>query len=1155
MDDELDDIRRTRPVGIDVGSWLPEPSDLSLPGVAASLFDAIVAVLITITRTAPQKESARLRGELERLVLWGGSFSLSDGQLDELLSRSSELRHAILSALCELGNVVKDDLLPAFVGAHKNEDVSSLHMIDDLRLLLEKAASILDASDEKADPETLSENGSLRSLRSDVDEIFEDIALYIDCLMDLSPALDSPVLDPELDRPVQETVESFNVSSSQSMVFCRHVRDRFPKMAKFLVERFGEANATRVDRLKAIRDKAADPGGLLTHGLRTQLGGIGKQWHSGSGPKMTASSAYSTHNTESVFDEPYSGSNPKDKMFGDDSSVTTFATGSTSFSTLQKHRPRVPPLPNDAAERRPFKCSICHHVLARVHTRAAWKKHVFEDLQPYVCTIQECTKPKLRFQSSLEWANHETAHRNTRANASCPFCVCDKDLSRPADYFKHTAEHMREISLAVLPPNLEADEDDSDEFDEFFSAPEEISKSQWTVPLERNTGFVGRGSILDNLLDEMETSLEFRRCRVVTLLGLGGIGKTQTALEAVHRIQERVSGCSAFWISARDKKAMERCYREIGQRLLGTDIDEDGVDIQNLVNSALSEKSGKWIMVIDGADHVDLFTPTDGSTGIPPGLTLPNQGSGVVLVTTRSRSVAEHIGSITIELAAMERADNLEWLESQLSKLQLGDVASTDKMLDLLEDHSLTVKQALDYMARTGATTTEYVHRLESDMNTVLEKPEVTIEHLKEQKPEAFEYLKLLTLTGNSPIPGTLLPPGMKARDLQSDRAYNNPEQEAIAALETLGLASQKADGSVHVHGLVRRAIHSSLDSNGELEKHVTDLAQRLVEVYPTPEYENRASWVEYLPHVEALLHFQEACTDKKATSKLLFRAGVSLYILGAHSLAEVYLTQSFDLKLSLDDHDHDHDHDTVYIGNYLHSVRLQLGSSTAAEIENKIQQHAHPLDQPLNFQTSMNLALKLDHEGKHADAEDLLRTALYENETFLNDHPVERFSCMNNLASVLKSQEKYDEASLFHKRALAGFKAVLGPDHPDSLMSMNNLAVLYTCQGQYGFAETTSREVYGRLGKVLGDEHPNTLIAMKNLADILWERDQVPRAEELYMKALPGLEKILGADHSWTRSCSDGLAACRAQPISVKRVDDQVPIIKAPKLAGDRWD
>lgn len=1139
MDDELSDIRKNRPVGIDVGTWLPEPCQVSLSGVAGSLFEAIVAVLITITRAAPQKEAARLRSELERLVLWGGSFSLSDGRLDELLSRSSELRHAILSALCELGKVVKDDLQPALVGEQKDCSASPSHTTEDLQLLLEKAASVLDVSDE-----TLSDDGSLRS---DVDEIFEDLALYIDCLMDLSPALDSPILDPELDRPLHRHIETFNVSSSQAQVFCRHVRDRFPKMAKFLVERLGEANAVRADRLKAIRDRATEPRAVSTHALRNLLDGTSKQAHSDNGPKMTASSAYSTHLTESVFDEPHSTA--KDKAFGDDCSITTFATNSTSVSTLQKHRPRVPPLPNEAAEGKPFKCLICHYHLARINTRAAWKKHVFDDLQPYVCTIQECTKPRTRFQSSLEWANHEATHINNRANTKCPICVGDKDLSEPAGYFKHIAEHMREIALAVLPPNLEADEDDSDGVDEFFSAPEEMSKSHWMVPFERNAGFVGRNSILDRVMDKMKISFESRSCQVVSLFGPVGIGKTQAALEAVYRMQEQVSGCSVFWVSARDGKAIEHAYREIGQRLQVANIDEDGVDTQRLVNAALSEKSGQWIMVIDGAGDID--TPKD--TDVPFDLPLPTQGNGIILITTRNRSVADHLGDVVIEVGGMDRADTLKLLESGLSSLQLDDVAATDKMQDLLQGNPFSVQRALSYMTINGVTPTEYVPLFKSakvDMSEV--RVEITIELLEEQNPETFKYLKLLALMGDSQIPDTLLPLDMKVA-----------KEEAIEALEKAGLVSTKPDKAVHVHRLVRPVIKPSLDSDGELGDLVTKLILRLVEVYPSPEYDNRAAWILYLSHAESVLHFEEKCTDKHATAELLFKVGVSLYILGDYPNAEKYITQSFDLKL----HSDSRDPDILTTGNYLGNLRLQLGWVTAAEeLENTLKSllvsclEQNPPESPdsIHLQSCNNLALKLDHEGKYADAETLHRSSLETYQRLYCDQNIDKFRCMNNLASVLKSQEKYDEALSFYQKALAGFKALLGPDHPDTLMSMNNLAVLNTSQGDYAAAESISQDVFTRLKAALGDEHPNTLIAMKNLADILWERDQVANAENLYAQALVGLEKILGPAHPWTRSCEEGLAACRAlqsyvQPITIPRALGRVPIIKMPKAAGGR--
>lgn len=370
MDDELDEIRN--PVGIDVGAWLPEPGDIS-SGLAGTLFDAIVNLCVEISRAAP--DSLRLRSELERLVLWGGSFSLDDGRLDEVLSRSSELRLAILSALCELGRVVKDDLLPALTRQKEEQSSSMTEMARELQQLCQKAATVLDP-EERIDPDSLSDSESSSSHEDmDVAEILDDVAIYIDCLMDLAPVINSPILDPERDGSPHPDVEEFGVSSSQARVFCHKIRDRFPKMPKFLVERFGEANAARADRLNAMRDQAVARKERSMEGQRKALDFTRPLRHSESAPKMAPSSGYFTQESESVFDEPYKIPIRSKAKFrdDDDASLTTFASFSTAFSTLEKGRPRVPPLPSEGADGNPFTCLVCHRTLSRVFTRAAWK--------------------------------------------------------------------------------------------------------------------------------------------------------------------------------------------------------------------------------------------------------------------------------------------------------------------------------------------------------------------------------------------------------------------------------------------------------------------------------------------------------------------------------------------------------------------------------------------------------------------------------------------------------------------------------------------------------------------------------------------------------------------------------------------------------------
>jgi hypothetical protein len=84
------------------------------------------------------------------------------------------------------------------------------------------------------------------------------------------------------------------------------------------------------------------------------------------------------------------------------------------------------------------------------------RKHVFEDLKPYVCTIDKCEEPRILYNHSAMWAEHESSHV-VPSTAECPFCGANFQ-QRALAYFKHVAAHLKEVSLSALPHP--ADEDD-----------------------------------------------------------------------------------------------------------------------------------------------------------------------------------------------------------------------------------------------------------------------------------------------------------------------------------------------------------------------------------------------------------------------------------------------------------------------------------------------------------------------------------------------------------------------------------------------------------------------------------------------------------------------------------------------------------------------
>jgi Cdc6-like AAA superfamily ATPase len=66
------------------------------------------------------------------------------------------------------------------------------------------------------------------------------------------------------------------------------------------------------------------------------------------------------------------------------------------------------------------------------------------------------------------------------------------------------------------------------------------------LPFGRNKNFVGRQSQLDRLITILYTEDTEEDCQRAALVGLGGVGKTQIALEVAFQIQELSPQYSIF---------------------------------------------------------------------------------------------------------------------------------------------------------------------------------------------------------------------------------------------------------------------------------------------------------------------------------------------------------------------------------------------------------------------------------------------------------------------------------------------------------------------------------------------------------------------------------------------------------------------------------
>ncbi|KAF2676721.1 hypothetical protein K458DRAFT_351264 [Lentithecium fluviatile CBS 122367] len=93
----------------------------------------------------------------------------------------------------------------------------------------------------------------------------------------------------------------------------------------------------------------------------------------------------------------------------DSKSVTSYAT---TVRDLTGKGIDLPSPPKAADGEKDFECPYCFIICpARYGKGRPWRTHVLQDLQPYLCTYEECELPDQLFRSRKEWIQHEASHR------------------------------------------------------------------------------------------------------------------------------------------------------------------------------------------------------------------------------------------------------------------------------------------------------------------------------------------------------------------------------------------------------------------------------------------------------------------------------------------------------------------------------------------------------------------------------------------------------------------------------------------------------------------------------------------------------------------------------------------------------------------------
>ncbi len=162
--------------------------------------------------------------------------------------------------------------------------------------------------------------------------------------------------------------------------------------------------------------------------------------------------------------------------------------------------------------------------------------------------------------------------------------------------------------------------------------------------LRRNPFFTGREYLITHLHDYLHATKATTLTQAQAISGLGGIGKTQIAIEYAYRCRDDYR--AVLWARAATRDTLIADFQAIAAML---DLPEQKVADQSMVIAAvkrwLISHSG-WLLILDNADDVEMASDF-----------LPLGGDGHILLTTRAQAVGSIANSIEVE--KMESAEGM----------------------------------------------------------------------------------------------------------------------------------------------------------------------------------------------------------------------------------------------------------------------------------------------------------------------------------------------------------------------------------------------------------------------------------------------------------------------------------------------------------------
>ncbi|GHO50830.1 FxSxx-COOH system tetratricopeptide repeat protein [Ktedonospora formicarum] len=661
------------------------------------------------------------------------------------------------------------------------------------------------------------------------------------------------------------------------------------------------------------------------------------------------------------------------------------------------------------------------------------------------------------------------------------------------------------------------------------------TKLPWMIPYPHNSFFLGRDELLSQIHARFQGMII---SQPQAISGLGGIGKTQIAVEYAYRFRQDYQ--EILWARAESTEALISSFIAIATflQLPEREEKEQGLIVQS-VKTWLQTHHG-WLLILDNADELSLLPEF-----LPPSL------GGHLLLTTRATAVGSLAHRLEIEnllpeqgaLFLLRRAALLA-PEAQLLQASPQEREQALQISQELGGLPLALAQAGAYLEATAMPLSSYQqiyqqHRaimLQERRGLGVDHPEsvtttwsLSFHKVKQRNPAAAELLRLFAYFSPDAIAeeilmGDALQLGPVLATVVSDPLLFNQAIEALRAYSLI--RRDPREKTFSIHRLVQAVLQDTLE---KAERCLwAERAMSAVNlIFPDVEH---ATWLQcerVLSH--ALLsakHIDEYQIQSPQAAHLLYRTAWYLKERARYIEAEPLYKQALQIVEQKLGREH---LNVAYILNGLAELYRERGRYAEAE---PLYHHALEIMEQQLGREHLDVAYPLVNQanlyvdqGKYTDAERLYWRALRIIERELEPaHALVAYP-LNGLATLYYQQSKYREAEELYKKTLEIREQQLGPEHALVTYSLYGLANLYRELGKYAEAEPLYQRASSITEKQLGPEHPEGASSLNNLANLRTDEGRYTEAETLYQQALRIREQQLGLEHPLVAYPLNGLA------------------------------